>query len=226
VLSMLHTLAATTSPRQVWWLHAARDQSQHPFAAESRALLNQLKNSHTRIFYSRPEPADQPPVNTAHGRLSAAVIARLGLPHTSDVYLCGPRTFMDDLSAALAKLGFEPAQIHTETFGVSVAFTPGIAVTTVPPHPPAGPPGPGPPVQFARSGITAPWGPPSTSLLEFAEACDVPTRWSCRTGVCHNCEIALISGTVDYNLEPLEPAAPGNILLCCTRPAEPVVIDL
>ena len=26
------------------------------------------------------------------------------------------------------------------------------------------------------------------SLLELAEACDVPVRWSCRTGVCHNCE--------------------------------------
>jgi ferredoxin len=81
-------------------------------------------------------------------------------------------------------------------------------------------------VQFARSGITAPFGPPAGSLLEFAEACDVPAQWSCRTGVCHNCETPLISGTVNYTLEPLEPPAPGNILLCCTRPAEPVVIDL
>ncbi len=27
------------------------------------------------------------------------------------------------------------------------------------------------------------------SLLELAEACDVPVRWSCRAGVCHNCEV-------------------------------------
>jgi ferredoxin-NADP reductase/MOSC domain-containing protein YiiM len=226
VLSMLHTLAATESPRRVWWLHAARDQSQHPFAAESRALLDQLSNGHTRVFYSRPEPAEQLPANTECGRLSAAVIAQLGLPRSSDVYLCGPASFMDDLSAGLVELGFEPAQIHTEIFGTTAALTPGIAATTVPPHKPVGPPGPGPQVQFARSGITAPWGPPSSSLLEFAEACDVSARWSCRTGVCHNCETALISGTVDYNLEPLEPPAPGNILMCCTQPAEPVVIDL
>ena len=89
VLSMLHTLAATESPRQVWWLHAARDQSQHPFAAESRALLDQLSNGHTRVFYSRPEPAEQLPANTAHGRLSKAVIARLELPRSGDVYLAG-----------------------------------------------------------------------------------------------------------------------------------------
>jgi ferredoxin-NADP reductase/MOSC domain-containing protein YiiM len=226
VLSMLHTLAATESPRQVWWLHAARDQSQHPFAAESRALLDQLSNGHTRVFYSRPEPAEQLPANTECGRLSAAVIAQLGLPRTGDVYLCGPANFMDDVSARLVELGFEPAQIHTEIFGATAAITPGIAAASVPPHLPVGPPGLGPLVQFARSGITAPWGPPATSLLEFAEECDVPVQWACRTGVCHNCETAMISGTVDYTLEPLEPPAPGNILLCCARPAEPVVVDL
>lgn len=226
VLSMLHTLAATESPRQVWWLHAARDQSQRPFAAESRALLDQLSNGHTRVFYSRPEPAEQLPANTEYGRLSAAVIAQLGLPRTGDVYLCGPASFMDDVSARLVELGFEPPQIHTEIFGATAAITPGIAAAAVPPHLPVGPPGPGPLVQFARSGITAPWGPPATSLLEFAEECDVPVQWACRTGVCHNCETAMISGTVDYTLEPLEPPAPGNILLCCARPAEPIVVDL
>jgi ferredoxin-NADP reductase/MOSC domain-containing protein YiiM len=229
VLSMLNTLAATESPRQVWWLHAARDRSQHPFAAESRALLDQLSNGHTRVFYSRPEPAEQLPANTEYGRLSAAVIAQLGLPCAGDVYLCGPARFMDDVSAGLVELGFGHAQIHTETFGATAAITPGIAAAAVPPHLPLGPPGPGPLVQFARSGITAPWGLPATTLLEFAEECDVPVRWACRTGVCHNCETAMISGTVDYTLEPLEPPALGNILLCCARPAdpaEPIVVDL
>ena len=226
VLSMLHTLAAIDSTRQVWWLHAARDLSQQAFAAESQTLLNQLSNGHRRVFYSRPEPSDQLPDDTEQGRLSAAVITELGIPRTSDVYLCGPATFMDDISAGLMELGFNYAQIHTETFGAAAALTPGIAATAGPPRLPAGPPGPGPQVQFARSGITAPFGPPAGSLLEFAEACDVPARWSCRTGVCHNCETALISGSVDYTLDPLEPPAPGNILLCCTQPAEPVVIDL
>jgi len=226
VLSMLHTLAAIDSPRQVWWLHAARDQSQQAFAAESETLLNQLSDGHRRVFYSRPEPGEQLPADAEHGRLSAAAIAELGLPHTGDVYLCGPATFMDDISAGLMELGFNYTQIHTEIFGATAALTPGIAAAVVPPHLPVGPPGPGPQVQFARSGITAPFGPPAGSLLEFAEACDVPAQWSCRTGVCHNCETALISGSVDYTLEPLESPAPGNILLCCSQPAEPVVIDL
>ena len=133
---------------------------------------------------------------------------------------------MAELSAGLVTYGLDPARVHTEIFGAAPALTPGIAATSIPAHLPVGPPGPGPDVVFARSGVSAPWGPPSASLLEFAETCDVPTRWSCRTGVCHNCETALLSGTVRYDPEPLEPPAEGNILICCSRPAEAVVLDL
>ena len=64
------------------------------------------------------------------------------------------------------------------------------------------------------------------SLLELAEACDVPVRWSCRTGVCHSCESGLISGSVAYDPEPLDPPAEGNVLICCSRPQGDVVIDI
>ena len=64
------------------------------------------------------------------------------------------------------------------------------------------------------------------SLLELAEACDVPVRWSCRTGVCHNCESGLVSGDVAYDPEPLDAPAAGNLLVCCSRPIRDVVIDL
>ena len=227
VLSMLHALVATQSPREVWWLHGARDSAEHSFGAESRDLLNQLSHSRSRIFYSRPTPADRQGIDfTDCGRLSINSARELSLPRVGDAYLCGPAAFMAELSASLAAHGMDPARIHTELFGAAAALTPGIAATSIPPHRPAGPPGPGPAIQFARSGISAPWGPPSASLLEFAEACDVPTRWSCRTGVCHNCETPLLSGTVRYDPEPLERPAEGNILICCSRPAEAIVVDL
>ncbi len=227
VLSMLHALARAGSARQVWWLHGARDGTEHAFRAESRTLCNRLSHSRSHIFYSRPAPADRRGIDfTERGRITIDAIAELGIPRDADAYLCGPAAFIADLSAGLANYGLDPARIHAELFGAAPALTPGIAATTIPAHPPAGPPGPGPEVQFARSGICAPWGPPNTSLLEFAEACDVPTRWSCRTGVCHNCETALLSGTVSYDPEPLEPPAQGNILICCSHPSEAVVIDL
>jgi len=227
VLAMLYTLAGSGSARQVWWLHGARDSSEDAFGAECRELLNHLPDSRSHIFFSRPAEADRAGVDyTDRGRLSIDAVRALGLPRDADAYLCGPTAFMTELSAGLVDSGLDPARVHTELFGAAPALTPGIAATSIPPHLPAGPPGPGPDVTFARSGIAAPWGPPNASLLEFAEACDVPTRWSCRTGVCHNCETALLSGSVRYDPEPLEPPADGNILICCARPAEAVVLDL
>ena len=62
--------------------------------------------------------------------------------------------------------------------------------------------------------------------LQLAEACDVPVRWACRTGVCHNCESGLVSGAVVYDPEPLDKPAAGNLLVCCSQPSSDVVIDL
>lgn len=227
VLAMLHTLAAAGSRREVWWLHGARDGTEHPFDAESRSLLNRLPHSHVHVFYSRPLDTDRQGAGfTDHGRLTAEAIGELGLPRDGDAYICGPASFIEQMSAGLTAHGLDRTRVHTELFGAAPALTPGIAATSVRPHAPAGPPGTGPDVQFARSGISAAWGPPSASLLEFAESCDVPTRWSCRTGVCHNCETALLSGTVRYDPEPLDPPADGNVLICCAQPTDAVVLDL
>ena len=81
-------------------------------------------------------------------------------------------------------------------------------------------------VSFVRSGLAVHWTGNYANLLELAEACDVPVRWSCRTGVCHNCESGLVSGAVAYEPEPLDKPADGNLLICCSRPVQDIVIDL
>jgi ferredoxin len=81
-------------------------------------------------------------------------------------------------------------------------------------------------VSFTRSGLTVPWSSQYGSLLEFAEACDVPVRWSCRTGVCHMCESGLIDGQIGYAPEPLDRPAEGNVLICCSSPLTAVELDL
>ncbi len=228
VLAMLHSLAAARSGREIWWLHAARRRADEPFAAESRALLSALPHAHRHICYSSPGPGDLAgrDYDTA-GHLSAPVLAGLGLPRDADAYLCGPASFMAEMSAALAAEGIDAARIHTEIFGAGPAQTPGIApVTGRRPHPPAGPPGKGPVVAFARSSLSAPWDPGYASLLEFAEACDVPVRWSCRTGVCHTCETAVVSGTVRYDPDPVDDPAGGSALICCSQPRGDLVLDL
>jgi ferredoxin len=134
---------------------------------------------------------------------------------------------MGEISAGLAAIGIDVTHIHTEPFGPAPALTPGIAATTGrSPHPPPGQSGNGPRIQFARSDLDILWSSDYPSLLEFAEACDVPVRWSCRTGVCHTCETTLIAGDVEYNPDPVEPPADGSALICCSQPLADMVLDL
>jgi len=228
VLAMLHALAATHSGRDIWWLYSARRRADEPFAAESRALLAALPGAHRHICFTSPAPDDvQGRDYDTAGRLAAPVLAALDLPADADAYLCGPPAFMTDISAALAAGGVAPARIHTEVFGAGPALTPGIAPAPVRrPHPPAGQPGSGPLVAFARSDLSVPWDPGYASLLEFAEACDVPVRWSCRVGVCHTCETTVISGTVRYAPDPVDAPADGDTLICCSQPRDDLVLDL
>ncbi len=228
VLAMLHALAAARSGRDIWWLHGARSRADEPFAAESRSLLAALPAAHRHICYSRPEPGDVQgrDYHTA-GRLSAPVFAALDVPRDADAYLCGPAAFMADVSAALVAAGLQAARIRTEIFGAGPAQTPGIAPAAArSPHPPGGKPGSGPLVAFARSDLSTRWDPGYASLLELAEACDVPVRWSCRTGVCHTCETAIMSGAVSYAPDPVDDPADGNVLTCCSQPRDDLVLDL
>jgi len=228
VLAMLHALADAASGRDVWWLHGARNRAEEPFAEESRSLLAALARGHRHVCYSRPAAGEVAGRDDeTAGRLSASVLAELGLPRDADAYICGPATFMAEISAALIELGVDRTRVHTEIFGAAPSSTPGIAAGSArPPHLPAGPPGDGPEVAFARSGLTVRWDRGYGSLLELAEACDVPVRWSCRTGVCHSCETGLLSGTVSYAPDPVDEPASGSTLICCSQPSGDLVLDL
>jgi ferredoxin-NADP reductase/MOSC domain-containing protein YiiM/ferredoxin len=228
VLAMLHALVQERSGREIWWLHSARNGGEHSFAAEVKALLASLPNARSCVYYSRPGPEDV----TGHGfdgtgRLTGLVLDGLEPPRDAQAYLCGPAPFMDEISAGLSSLGIEASHIHTEPFGPAPSQTPGIAAgPTRGPHAPVGQAGNGPTIAFARSDLAIPWSDDYGSLLELAEACDVPVRWSCRTGVCQTCETTLIAGSVGYSPAPVEPPPDGSVLICCSQARGDIVLDL
>ena len=228
VLAMLHALAEEHSDREIWWLHGARSSRDHSFATETRTLLASLPKVRTHVYYSRPGPNDLEGRDfDSAGRLTASLLAELEPPRDAEAYLCGPTPFMEEICAGLAAMEIDASRIHTEPFGSAPGLTPGIAATSArTPHPPAGQPGNGATIEFARSNLAIPWSSDYSSLLELAEACDVPVRWSCRTGVCHNCETTLIAGNVGYRPDPVEPPANGSALICCSQPRDDVVLDL
>ncbi|WP_129780559.1 MOSC and FAD-binding oxidoreductase domain-containing protein [Peristeroidobacter soli] len=229
VLAMLSAMSAAQAKRRVWWLHSARDGAHDPFAAEVRRLMLTLGQGRSYVCYSRPGANDRLGQDfDGAGRLSRATLDAVGLPRDADVYLCGPNPFMADMKEILATLGFSPSQVHVEIFNGSESMMPGV-VGSAPrvPHRPANDTETGALVSFARSGIAAHWNPSAyRSILELAEACDVPVRWSCRAGVCHSCESGLVSGSVSYAPDPLDAPAAGNLLVCCSQPTGEVVVDL
>jgi ferredoxin-NADP reductase len=227
VMSMLHALGAENSQREVWWIYGGRNRVEHPFAEESRSVLSRLSRGRGCIVYSRPAATDHLGADyDAPGHIDIALLEKIGVSRSSDFYLCGPTAFLKSMRDGLRAWGVLGENVHAELFGSLEAITPGMAEVDHIPHLPQGPPGSGPSVSFARSGITVVWDAKFASLLELAEACDVPVRWSCRTGVCHTCMTGLIGGAVTYNPEPLEMPAPGNVLVCCSQPTEGVTLDL
>lgn len=225
LLSMLHELAGAT-PRHVYWIYGTRDGTDNPFREEVAALLSRLPTAKHLLAFSRPRTEDRTrPAFDIEGHIAIANIRELGVPADARFYLCGPTTFLQQLRDELHAAGH--ADVISELFGGQESFQPGVIGAKVrPPHVPANEESTGPMVSFVRSGIAVHWGTRYASLLELAEACDVPVRWSCRAGVCHSCETALIGGNADYTSDPPDPPADGRILICCSKPAGEIQIDL
>jgi ferredoxin-NADP reductase len=227
VLSMLHALTAVKSRRQIWWIYGARNHADHPFAEESRSLLKQLSRGRGYFVYSRPDSTDKLGVDfDASGHIETSLLSKLDISRESDFYLCGPSTFLENMREGLGSWGVPVENVHMEIFGALEGITPGMERIKHTPHVPQGLSGSGPAVSFVRSGITVAWDPKFQSLLELAEACDVPVRWSCRTGVCHTCECGILDGKLRYAPEPLDRPAEGNALICCSTPESPIELDL
>jgi MOSC domain-containing protein YiiM/ferredoxin-NADP reductase len=227
VLSMLHELADTRSDRDIWWIYGARRPQEHPLAAEAHTLLASLPHAREDVFYSQATHPELARSHASAGRLSNDKLAALALPPEATAYVCGPASFMADMRDALIAVGLGPDRILTELFGAKPAINPGLTgQTRRPPHQPPGPPATGPLVTFARSGISTLFPDSTHSVLDLADACDVPTRWSCRTGVCHTCVTPLLSGDVSYSPAPLEPPPDGEVLICCAQPGTDIVLDM
>jgi MOSC domain-containing protein YiiM/ferredoxin-NADP reductase len=226
LLSMLHELALAAT-RPIYWIYGARDGTDNPFTDEVGALMNKLPGVKHLLAFSKPNPMDREKrVFDVEGHIGLPHLIELGVPKDARIYLCGPSRFLAELREALPAAGY--TDVISELFGAQEGFQPGVVGAKVtPPHEPPVQDSNGPTVAFVRSGIAVRWSAATyPSILELAEACDVPVRWSCRSGVCHSCETALIGGTVEYTNEPPDPPAEGRVLICCSRPAGDMQIDL
>lgn len=228
MVSMLHRLA-TRSVRSVYFIHACENGAVHALREEVLALAVGRSNIHVHFCYRTPTRDD-----LAFGRYhSSGLVDRETLQtllplDDYDVYLCGPRPFMQANWRLLRGLGIEKARIHYEFFGPATILDEDEPAAVPTPITLGGGPAPDTEmsVRFDPSGRTVPWNQGCHSLLELAEQAGLSPSFSCRSGLCNTCLTPLVSGSVEYTEAPLMEPEPGQVLLCCTRPTSSVVLAL
>lgn len=154
---------------------------------------------------------DDAQIFTDRSAFTAAVGPELGdQPLGTHLYVCGPSTFMTDVTAMATELGWPPSRIHVERFGID----------TVAPGEPFE-------VTLADSGESF-VVESSVSLLEALQARGYEIPNLCRQGVCGECRIPVVQGNVvhhDLYLSDDEKAA-GDAMMSCVSRAEGERLEL
>ncbi len=225
MVSMLEAAAASGFGHPLWFVHGTRNGREHAMGAHVRRIAAEHPDAHVHIRYSRPDAGDVAGQDyDSTGHVDVDLLKRI-LPFDAyDFYLCGPTGFMAELYRGLTALGVPEARIHYEFFGPATdlhdrhakperaaaleAVTGQIEV------------------QFARSGVTVHWEPECDTILELAEKHGLSPDFSCRSGICGTCESTVVSGEVHYVEEPTAEPDDGNALICCSRPATNLVLDI
>jgi ferredoxin-NADP reductase/phenylpropionate dioxygenase-like ring-hydroxylating dioxygenase large terminal subunit len=209
--------------RPVWFVHGASNGRVHAFARHVRELAAAHPAMRVHVRYSQPGDDDRlGATHDGEGQVTIDVLKQL-LPFDDyDFYLCGPPPFMQALHDGLAGIGVRRERIHYESFGSGTALKPEAKPET-PLRAGAGVDG-AVPVRFARSAVTAEWSRDKGTLLELAEAVGLAPVFGCRSGICGTCATRITSGAVDYVEEPLAPRREGQVLLCCSVPAQAVAV--
>ena len=223
LLGMLQAIENISPMREVWWVHSARNAANYPFLHEVEEAGSHLSNFHSIKVYSKPTAEEQPGIQyDIRGHLDVTILKDLKFPAGCYYYLCGPMSYMADVTTALQSLGVPGTQIRSELFLNSNIGNPANGT----PHLPVDNTGAGPLVNFTKSNISFHWNTRFNNILEAAEACDVPVLWSCRVGVCHRCESSLLDGNIEYTSPPLDPPGTGRLLICCSVPVTDIELDL
>ncbi|MGC5249397.1 FAD-binding oxidoreductase [Gordonia sp. DT219] len=196
------------------FIHSARTLEDIPFRAE----LEQLSVAHPGLdvaFALTALTADHPVAPPgSNKRLGADTLTRL-CPDLADreVFLCGPGPFRSRVRSALLACGASLTRIHEESFGFVLptpdADTDGITVDFT--------------RRARRVHVTE-----GTTILAAAAAAGVTLPSTCGIGLCGSCKVTKISGDVVMNHQGgirSREIEQGQILLCCSEPISPVVID-
>jgi ferredoxin-NADP reductase/DMSO/TMAO reductase YedYZ heme-binding membrane subunit len=213
-------------PGKIHLVYSVKTDRDIIFRSELEDLQRRFANLNVDITVTREASAAW---TGKRGRLSAAMLLSL-VPDIAQarVHLCGPTEMIEPLKKALRELGVADGHMKSEAFGSpgrkrsvgSTALTPEGSTHTNGTAASAS-------IRFARSNQRlADVG--TRTVLELAEAQGIALPYDCRAGVCGQCKIRLLSGSVvmaaEDALDPLD-RANDVILACQARCKGDVVVD-
>jgi vanillate O-demethylase ferredoxin subunit len=195
LLAMARQLAADREDFEVHY--RARDRGRLAFADELTALAGE-----ERLFcYLDDDQA------TAAKFDPEAIVRRAG--PGAQVYVCGPRGFMDFVEDSARRAGVPEPMLHEENFTNEVDYS-GTPFTVV----------------AARSGVKVQVESGRT-IAETLREHGVAVRTSCETGVCGTCLTRVIEGVPDHRdvfQSPAKQLTNANVTLCCSRARSTVLV--
>lgn len=223
IVSMLNTLVAQDSKREIHVFYGVRNGGEHAFKTHLQKHAQTHANVHLHVCYSRPRAEDTLQTDYQHKGHVNIDLLRMTLPMGfHDFYICGPGPMMETIVPALRDWGVPEPHIHFEAFGPASVPAP-FAPSQVPTK--AGDEASTVEVTFARSGKTLTWYGKEHSLLEFAEKNNIHVDSGCRSGACGACETAIEDGEVVYDNQPDHEPQSGHCLLCVSRPKRDLTLQ-
>ncbi|MEZ5935420.1 MAG: pyridoxamine 5'-phosphate oxidase family protein [Alphaproteobacteria bacterium] len=202
--------------RRIVFIHGARNGREMAFGRHVRSLGARYDALTAHIRFSAPSQDDRlGAIYDSEGRIDIALVSSLLPRDDCDVYLCGPRGFMEVIHDGLIGLGLRPERIRYES------FRPATVLRKRDAKPPAivrEPAAGTVKVRFARAGIETTWTRDQGTLLDLAEAAGLEPAFSCRAGVCGSCATWIRCGAVDYLEAPAAPHADDEALICSATP--------
>jgi ferredoxin-NADP reductase len=184
-----------------WMLHYCARSSRHAAFHDDLVRLNREEHMRVHFHFDGGVPEQM----TSVGSLIAQIRS------DTHLYCCGPAGMMTAFSEATA--GWPANQIHTEYFsGAEHEKAQG-----------------GFEVELARSGLTLSIAR-DQSILDAVIAAGLDAPYSCKEGVCGNCETSVIAGIPDHRdlvLTEQERAGGRTMMICCSGcMGDRLVLDL
>jgi ferredoxin-NADP reductase len=226
LMAKIRYLTDISWPGKIHLIYSVKTERDIIFRLELEELQRRFPNLIVDVTVTREASVEW---TGKRGRLSAAMLMSM-VPDLAQarVHLCGPAEMVEPLKKSLRELGVADGQMKWEAFGSpsrkrsegSTAFKPegredtnGTASTSS--------------IRFARSNKRLA-GVGSRTVLELAESQGIALPYDCRSGVCGQCKIRMLSGSVvmaaEDALDPLDRAS-GVILACQARCRDDVVVD-